>query len=800
MNTLEKFGEYMRSNGLEPPAAIFADGRIHRFKVSGDNSGSKNGWYVLHDDKDLAAGSFGCWKRDIKVTWCSKANQVMTTKDKKTFAAKMDKIKRKYDAEQTCLHAECREKAEYIWNGASKKNTAKNSYTIRKKIKPYTAKTTKKGDLIIPVYDVNAELQGLQFIKPDGEKKFLPGTKKQGNFSYLGKSHEEVKTICICEGWATGCTICEATSLPVVVAFDAGNLKLIAENWRRKLPKHKIIIAGDDDHATDKNPGRTKANEAANAVNGIAVFPNFKNSKGKTDFNDMHQEQGLDSVKSIFRKARKENNWPEPIFFGNHETPEIPFSVLPKKLSDYCKAVADSTQTPSGLAVMTGLAVVATCLQKRFEVAPYGDNYREPVNIMSVVAIEPASRKTAVKNALTEPLTEWEKEQADILKEEADRVRHERDMLIKSIDSLKGSMSKPDTTKEDRIEALLKIKQLEESMPKEINMPQLWTDDVTPERLQALMAENGERFAIISDEGGIFEVISGLYTGGKSNINVFLQSHAGSSVRVERQGRSVKMHKPALTFGLTVQPAIISDLASGSKSRFRGNGMLARLLFCIPKSTVGTRDVTKRSSIPESIRIEYHALIKRLLSIKPKLDETGNELPRILTLAPDAIKIWQKFSQDIESKQGKFGEFHSIQDWTGKLPGAALRIAGLCHVVEHGKRDTVIGKVTVKKAITLAQLLIAHTKVAFGMMGSDPSISDAKVALEWIFRNNANKFRRGDIHKALHGRFQRVERLKSALKVLIERHFISEPQEQYTGRRPEIVYTVNPLTFKNSVE
>lgn len=487
-----------------------------------------------------------------------------------------------------------------------------------------------------------------------------------------------------------------------------------------------------------------------------------------------------------------EDKWPEPLLFGEIETPEIPTSLLPEPLAGYCSAVVESTQTPQGMAVMMGLSVVATCIQKRFEVCPFGDNYTEPVNLMTVTALDPASRKSAVVSAMTQPLSTWETERAEALKDQAARVKHERDMMIKSIESIKSNASKPVATESDRRQALSEIRQLEVSMPPEIIIPRLWIDDVTPERLQSLMAENGERISVISAEGGIFEVIAGLYNGGKSNVNVILQSHAGEPVRVERQGRSVTMLKPALTFGLTVQPSIIADLAAGNKARFRGNGMLARLLYCIPKSTVGHRDVTKRRPIPVKVKEEYITMMYRLLAIPALFDETGREKPRLLTLAPDAIQAWLNFSQYIESNQGQYGEFHSIQDWTGKLPGAALRIAGLCHVVEHGEQTAVISTATIEQALDLAQLLIVHAKAAFDMMGSDPAIPDAKFLLQWIIRNGADSFRRSDLHKATHGRFLRVDRLISALRVLTERNIISEPQQRPTGRRPGIFYMVNP--------
>jgi putative DNA primase/helicase len=603
---------------------------------------------------------------------------------------------------------------------------------------------------------------------------------------------------------------------------DVENLKAIgipatcnpmgAGKWRDSYNKYftgkKVVILTDNDE-----PGRKHAQDVARNLNGVAAsvkvvaLPGLPQKGDVSDWlqNPANTKQVLfDIIKNTPEweqtsdpcDERFTDEWQEPLLFGDIETPEISPASLPEPLAGYCKAVSESAQTPPAMAVMVGLAAVATCLQKRFEISPFGDSYTEPVNLMTVTALDPASRKSAIVKAMTEPLTAWEVQQADAVREPAARVRHERDMLIKSIDSIKSTASKTSATDDDRRAALTEIRRLEDSMPTEIIAPRLWIDDVTPERLQGLMAENGERISIISAEGGIFEVVAGLYSGGNSNINVILQSHAGEPVRVERQGRSVMMLKPALTFGLTVQPDIISNLATGNKARFRGNGMLARLLYCIPKSTVGSRDVTKRRPVPEKIRHEYHALLYRLLAIPPILDEQGNEQPRMLTLAPDALGAWLAFSQYIESNQGQYGDFHSIQDWTGKLPGAALRIAGLCHVVEHGEVIAVISKATIERTLDLVELLIVHAKAAFALMGTDPAIPDAKYILRWIVSNGTDSFRRGDLHKATHGRFQRVDRLISALKVLTERHIISDPQERPTGRRPEIVYIVNPSILK----
>jgi phage/plasmid primase-like uncharacterized protein len=49
----------------------------------------------------------------------------------------------------------------------------------------------------------------------------------------------------------------------------------VATAMRQRYPDKTIVIAGDDDHGTENNPGREKALAAAEAVAGVAIFPNW---------------------------------------------------------------------------------------------------------------------------------------------------------------------------------------------------------------------------------------------------------------------------------------------------------------------------------------------------------------------------------------------------------------------------------------------------------------------------------------------------------------------------------------------
>ena len=205
-----------------------------------------------------------------------------------------------------------------------------------------------------------------------------------------------------------------------------------------------------------------------------------------------------------------------------------------------------------------------------------------------------------------------------------------------------------------------------------------------------------------------------------------------------------------------------------------------------------------QNPISEAVRLAYNNNISALLEIQPQTDDEGMEIPRVLTLSPEALKAWEEFSQGVENKQGKYGEYESIQDWTGKLPGASLRIAGNCHVAEHKDQTLVISLETMERALDLCGLLIPHAQSAFGMMGADPAVDDAEVILKWIISEGKESFTRGDCHKSHRGRFRKLNRLVKALDILHEWNVISGPEimKSKTAGRPPIIYHVNPSILK----
>lgn len=261
------------------------DGKIHRFHVPGDRTGSRNGWYVLHLD-GLACGAFGSWKASGSQTWSSR--QPADHLEAQLIARRIEQAKRQREAEQQQRQQVAAVEATGLWAVADPADPG-HPYLTRKGCQPHNLRQL--GDvLLVPLY-LGRQLVNLQRIHPDGTKRFMPGGRVAGAYSPLGARLEPGQPIYICEGWATGATIHEAKGAAVACAMNAGNLLPVGDRLRLAYPENPLIVAGDDDRQTEGNPGRTAATRAASLLGCGLIFPPWSGAEPLelTDFNDLRQ-------------------------------------------------------------------------------------------------------------------------------------------------------------------------------------------------------------------------------------------------------------------------------------------------------------------------------------------------------------------------------------------------------------------------------------------------------------------------------------------------------------------------------
>ena len=120
-------------------------------------------------------------------------------------------------------------------------------YLTRKGVEAHGLRQDRRGNLLVPMRDIDGRLWGLQTITPDGGKLFMRGGRKQGTHALLGELQPGAPVV-IAEGFATAATMREATGLAVVAAFDSGNLLDVA----RALPRARSAAA--DHHRGRQRP------------------------------------------------------------------------------------------------------------------------------------------------------------------------------------------------------------------------------------------------------------------------------------------------------------------------------------------------------------------------------------------------------------------------------------------------------------------------------------------------------------------------------------------------------------------
>lgn len=275
------------------PEAIREEGVIQRFSTNG-KKGDTSGWCIWYG----MAGAFGNWRTGESCRWHCRAYGELNREERRRIDRQIKQAEARRKHELEAGYQQVAEQARADIQGFCPA-TADHPYLIEKGIQPHGALIDGRNVLIITMY-YKGKIVSYQRIfpvrLPDGtNKRFLKGGRKKGCYHPIGNKGEG--DLGICEGFATGASIHEATGDDVIVAFDAGNLLPVARAMRDKYPDRKIILWADDDYRRvdrngyPENIGIIKATEAALAVNGYLAVPDFgdKRPEGATDFNDLFQ-------------------------------------------------------------------------------------------------------------------------------------------------------------------------------------------------------------------------------------------------------------------------------------------------------------------------------------------------------------------------------------------------------------------------------------------------------------------------------------------------------------------------------
>lgn len=187
--------------------------------------------------------------------------------------------------------------------------SGESQYLTGKELSGFTFPILADGSLLLSLVDDTGTVTAAQTITPQGEKRLLTGSAKRGAYHAVNVADAPLSVL-IAEGLATALSVhLIRPEALTVCAIDAGNLQPVAQAMHQRYPNAQIIIAADNDiKPGEPNTGKDAAEKAAKAVSGwVALPPTVE----KADWNDYHQQHGLEAATTAFKNSMYQPQEPE---------------------------------------------------------------------------------------------------------------------------------------------------------------------------------------------------------------------------------------------------------------------------------------------------------------------------------------------------------------------------------------------------------------------------------------------------------------------------------------------------------
>lgn len=291
---MKEFIDFIRDTLGYAPDTI-SPGRIVRFHT--DNRNKLNGWAKLFPTLDY--GVFGDWShgQERVYSWRKDgARRELSPTEKRAIKNEIRKAKEEEKrARREAFEAMLKEAD----NLCPITEASDLSYLSRKGLlETHGILWDKTEDsLAFKFYNQDGMLMGFERIFPDGSKKICKGSRKKGAFAIVGY-RQDAPPKYACEGWATACSIQEATNENIIVCIDAGNLTdgiKSACSYFEVSPSTITIVADND--ASKK--GEEFALEASRTLGcSVRVVPVMG-----MDANDYAKEYGVTELRKWIERG-----------------------------------------------------------------------------------------------------------------------------------------------------------------------------------------------------------------------------------------------------------------------------------------------------------------------------------------------------------------------------------------------------------------------------------------------------------------------------------------------------------------
>jgi phage/plasmid primase-like uncharacterized protein len=783
--------------GCEPPARI-EPGRFVRGKTPDWRNGHDALWAKLFPD--FQGGIAGDFRSGETCTWQAKRERSLSGAERQAFLERIERERREAEALRDKEEREAAQRAADLWNKAQPA-PADHPYLVAKGIKPHGLKLYRgplavngmrcNGALILPVRNPAGEIQTLQFIAPNGEKRFLPGGRKSGGYLSFGKAEG---ALCIAEGFATGASVHEATGQAIAVAFDAGNILAVAKAMRKKFSEARIIICGDND---ESGTGQRAAEEAARAASGLVAVP----AEAGKDWNDVHRAHGAEAVQRGVANAKapvepraqssvtavhakdERRQTPRPLPDPLPQVAAFDPALLPEAVRPWCEDAAEALSVPLEFLAVPAVVALAADVGRIVGVrVKRNDRWIERPMLWGAIVGRPSTGKSPAMLPARRMLQRLE---AEALKTHHESVRaYEADKLVAEANTASAKEAIKAAVKSgNQAEAQAAAARAAEPLPTPPAEPRIVTSDATIEKLGELLHDNPRGLLLLRDE--LTGWLASLDREGReADRGFWLECWNGTGPYVcDRIGRgTVRIEACAVSILGGIQPGRLADyVRSAVRGGVGDDGLMQRFQLAVyPDLPAGWRYVDRAPN--ETAERRAWETFSRLRALTP--EGVGAERAEwcdvpYLALSGEALQLYIEWQSALMPRLRAGNEPAHLEAHFAKYPSLAARLALVLHLCD-AEAGPVSGE-AMARALDWCTYLESHARRIYA-----PLTGGDLMAAHLLLKRRAElpgAFSARDVYRRCWAGLDR-ETVGEALDLLTEYGHLVPAEADYSTGRP----------------
>ena len=422
----------------------------------------------------------------------------------------------------------------------------------------------------------------------------------------------------------------------------------------------------------------------------------------------------------------------------------FPLHCLPPVVEAMARAIMATERTPASLAGICTLGFLSGSIGKGLQIQSGPTRFTRG-NLYLLASAESGSGKSETFRHAAKPNFEFEAELLETWKAKVlPGLAAEKDILEAEIGKLKSSMGKTEGGTRGEIKAQLEAKKKAlADVEAQLHAPALHVEDVTTEKLAALLAANGETLASVSpDAGAIVNNLLGRYSKlDRTDESVYLKAYSGDFLRVDRQKNPepVLLKSPCLAALWLTQPDKLETLLG--KKELTDGGLIPRLLVC--HTNADAREIVEGATgIPAEVEAAYRKTIRALLKAYRLAKE-----PLTIQASPDALALLNEHFNAIVARRRV--ELRDVTTFAARWNEQAWRLAVCLHAGEWGAQahEQALEVETAARAIELADWFAAQQLeiLSAGRAAGRKKLRDEALALLAV---NPKGIQASDIYRA----------------------------------------------------